>query len=100
MRRESKGKIQRKFHAKTREEWKNWLEENHDKTLEIWLIFYRPHTERQNISHKESIEEAAHFEWKQTMTKRVDDDSYVRKFVPIKLPEKKVRLVDKYKRRK
>jgi uncharacterized protein YdeI (YjbR/CyaY-like superfamily) len=29
------------FHAKTRKEWRNWLEKNHQSEKSIWLIIYK-----------------------------------------------------------
>lgn len=89
MAKRTRGTIQSKFYAKTRQEWQNWMENNHNKPNEIWLIFYRPHTERQNIGYEESLEVAASFDWKQTLIKRIDDDSFARKFIPITSVQKK-----------
>jgi uncharacterized protein YdeI (YjbR/CyaY-like superfamily) len=79
----SRGTIQSKFYAKTNQEWQSWLENNHNTVKEIWLMFYRDHTKRQNIGYKDSVNIAGRFDWKQTLMKRIDDDSFARKFVPI-----------------
>ncbi|MDO9576560.1 MAG: hypothetical protein Q7J16_01615 [Candidatus Cloacimonadales bacterium] len=89
MAKRTKGKIQSKFYAKTLQEWQTWLEDNQDNPNEIWLMFYRPHTERQNVGYEESLEAATRFGWKQTLIKRIDDDSYARKFVPLTPSQKK-----------
>jgi len=99
MQKYSKGTIRRKFYAKTRNEWRTWLEENHTTAFEIWLIFYRPHTKRQTINYEESLEEAVNFGWKQTLIKRIDDDSFARKFVPVNLPKEKARINKSFKQR-
>ena len=70
------------FYAKTRKEWRTWLEKNHDSKKEIWLIYYKKHTGKPNVPYDESVEEALCFGWIDGILKRIDDERYARRFTP------------------
>lgn len=76
------------FQANNRDEWRDWLEENHDKEKEIWLAYYKKHTQKPTISYIESVEEAICFGWIDGIKKRIDDEKYVHRFTPRKLNSK------------
>ena len=69
------------FYPKNRQEWRNWLEKNHDKEKKVAVIKYKKHTGKPSISHKESMEEAICFGWIDTTLKRLDDERYGVTFV-------------------
>ncbi len=74
--------IQRKeFHAKTREEWRSWLEKNHLKEDKVYLVRYKKHTGKPTFTPKEAMEEAICFGWIDTTVNRVDDERYAQCFV-------------------
>src|ERR1051325_4388110 len=64
----------------TRQKWRNWLEQNHQKTTKIALLLYKKHTGKPSLSHRESMEEAICFGWIDTTIKRLDEDRYLRRF--------------------
>ena len=35
---------------KTRAQWRKWLERNHDRAEEVWLLFVKAHTGRRTFS--------------------------------------------------
>ena len=35
--------------VQTLEEWRDWLDEHHDSEPEVWLVFYKKHTEVRSI---------------------------------------------------
>ena len=70
------------LHFKNSESWRNWLRENHDKVNEVWLLFYKKHTGKLNISYDDALEEALCFGWIDSLIKRIDNDRYARKFTP------------------
>ena len=67
-----------------RHDWRAWLEQNHDRETEIWLIFYKAHTRQPGVSYEEAVEEALCFGWIDSIVKRIDDDRYAQKFTPRK----------------
>lgn len=65
---------------KNTEEWRAWLENNHDKEDKIAIINYKKHTKKPSMSHKEAMHEAICFGWIDTTIKRLDDTRYIRNF--------------------
>lgn len=49
------------YQAKNRQEWREWLNKNHDAVTEVWLLYYKKHTGKPTISYRESVEEAICF---------------------------------------
>ena len=67
-----------------RDGWRSWLEENHDKLDEIWLVTYKKHTGKPTVSYDEAVEEALCFGWIDSMLKRVDDERTALRYTPRK----------------
>lgn len=70
------------FQATDREAWRAWLAENHASEREVWLVYAKKHTGVRCISYEESVEEALCHGWIDSLIRRIDDDSYARKFTP------------------
>ncbi len=71
-------------HAPTAEEWRRWLAAHHASETEIWLLFYKRETGRPGVSYSDALDEALCFGWIDSLVKRLDDNSYARKFTPRK----------------
>ena len=67
-------------HPRTRGAWRAWLEKNHKHKSEVWLISDKRHTGRNAISLDDAIEEALCFGWIDSTIRRVDDETFARKF--------------------
>jgi len=76
--------ITKTLHVSGRKAWRRWLQKNHRREKEIWLIYYRKETGRQRIPYHEAVEEALCFGWIDSIVKRLDDERYVQKFTPRK----------------
>jgi uncharacterized protein YdeI (YjbR/CyaY-like superfamily) len=76
------------LHFEARESWRAWLEENHDGSDVVWLVFYKKHTGRTSISYNAAVEEALCFGWIDSLVKRLDEDRFARKFTPRTDPRK------------
>jgi len=70
------------LHVTTREEWRSWLEENHKKERDIWLVYYKRHTCNPRIPYDHAVEEAICFGWIDSIIKRIDENTYCQKFTP------------------
>jgi uncharacterized protein YdeI (YjbR/CyaY-like superfamily) len=70
--------------VRSRQLWRNWLQEHHTSRSEIWVIFYKRHTSVSSISYDDAVEEALCFGWVDSLVKRLDDDRYAQKFTPRK----------------
>lgn len=68
----------------SRNEWRNWLRKHHASETSIWLVFHRRQAAEKSISYDSAVEEALCFGWIDSIVKRLDDDSYARKFTPRK----------------
>jgi uncharacterized protein YdeI (YjbR/CyaY-like superfamily) len=66
----------------TRKQWRQWLTKNHKTVKEIWLVYYRKETGKPSILYEDSVEEALCFGWIDSIIKKLDNDSYARKFTP------------------
>lgn len=67
---------------RNREEFRNWLNKNHDKSPGIWVIFYKKHVNTECIEYNDVLEEALCFGWIDSLIKKIDDDKYARKITP------------------
>jgi len=70
------------IHFSTHESFRSWLVDNHNKSLGIWIIFYKKHVNIECIAYNEALEEALCFGWIDSLIKRIDNDKYARKFTP------------------
>jgi uncharacterized protein YdeI (YjbR/CyaY-like superfamily) len=75
-------KITKTYYAANREEWRAWLEKNHDKGNEIWLIYYKRHSGKPRVAYEDAVEEALCFGWIDSVIQRMDDERYMQKFTP------------------
>lgn len=62
--------------------WRSWLEKNHDKTDEVWLIFLKKDSGERSISYEEALDEALAYGWIDSVIKKIEDKRFVRKFTP------------------
>jgi uncharacterized protein YdeI (YjbR/CyaY-like superfamily) len=69
-------------HFVDRASWRAWLEANRESTRELWMVCYKKHTGRENISYDDAVEEALCVGWIDSLIKRLDEDRYARKFTP------------------
>ncbi len=70
------------FFFKNRQEWRKWLEKNHDKNDGIWVVYYKKHTKKESLSYNEAVEEALCFGWIDSQIKSVDSECYKQKYTP------------------
>ena len=57
---------------KTKNEWRKWLQKNHTKVGELWLIFYKKGTGKLSIDYEAAVEEALCFGWIDSLVKKKD----------------------------
>src|ERR1044072_1059586 len=68
-----------------RRAWRAWLEENHARETEVWLVYYKKHTGRPRIPYDDAVEEALCFGWIDSTVRRLDEERFLQKFTPRKL---------------
>lgn len=67
-----------------RAKWRAWLEENHASAREVWLVYYKKHTDRPRIPYDDAVEEALCFGWIDSTVRRLDEERFLQKFTPRK----------------
>jgi uncharacterized protein YdeI (YjbR/CyaY-like superfamily) len=72
----------RRVRARSRAEWRAWLERHHASEPEVWLVYAKKHSEKPSVRYAEAVEEAICFGWIDTTVNRLDDDHYVQRFTP------------------
>ncbi len=61
--------------ASTRNEWRQWLEQFHNREEAVWLILFNKKSGITSVTYDEAVEEALCFGWIDSKAKRRDDQS-------------------------
>lgn len=69
-------KITKIFYIINRKAWRKWLEKNHSTKKEIWLVYYKKHTNKPTIPYDDAVEEALCLGWIDSIVKMIDDEKY------------------------
>ncbi|WP_111672342.1 YdeI/OmpD-associated family protein [Algoriphagus litoralis] len=68
------------FSPKSRQEWRDWLQENHDKKQSIWLIYFKKESKQPSVVYNDAVDEALCFGWIDSKSKPIDSDRYMQFF--------------------
>lgn len=68
------------FTPKTKEEWRSWLEKNHEIEESVWLILYKKNSGTPSISWSDAVDEALCFAWIDSTKKTIDTEKYMQYF--------------------
>ena len=85
--------ITKTLYVPTREAWRKWLEKNHDRATEIWLIYPKKNSGKRRVAYADAVEEALCFGWIDGLTKPVDEFRYAQRFSP-RRPRSKWSLIN------
>src|SRR3990172_3023161 len=69
---------------KSSSEFRKWLGEQHDKTTELWLGFYKKSSGKATFTYQQALDEALCFGWIDGVRKSRDENSYIIRFSPRK----------------
>ena len=64
------------------EDLRQWLQDNHQTKMEIWLIFYKKSSGKQTLAIAQAVDEALCFGWIQSRLKPLDPQRFVVRFSP------------------
>jgi uncharacterized protein YdeI (YjbR/CyaY-like superfamily) len=67
---------------KTANEFRNWLEGNHNISQGINIVFYKKDSGKRTFSYPEALDEALCFGWIDSTVRRIDDEKYSQVFTP------------------
>jgi len=66
----------------TQEDFRQWLEENHEKETEIIVGFYNVKSGKTSMTWSEAVDQALCFGWIDGVRRKVDEESYSNRFTP------------------
>ena len=69
---------------KTSAEFREWLENHHDRVAELWLGLYNKRTDKKSITYREALDEALCFGWIDGVRKSINPTTYKQRFTPRK----------------
>ncbi len=59
-----------------RQEWRQWLKENHKTKKAVWLIFNKTKSPNYNLNWHDAVDEALCYGWIDGIKKSIDEDCY------------------------
>jgi uncharacterized protein YdeI (YjbR/CyaY-like superfamily) len=62
--------------------WKRWLAKHHARADGVWMRFFKKHSQVASIDHAEALNAALCYGWIDGQIKKLDADSWLRKFTP------------------
>jgi uncharacterized protein YdeI (YjbR/CyaY-like superfamily) len=68
------------FYAKSQEEWRTWLDKNHQLEKSVWLIIYKKESGTPSVYYNAAVDEAICFGWIDSKPNKRDDESYFQFF--------------------
>jgi uncharacterized protein YdeI (YjbR/CyaY-like superfamily) len=68
------------FYPKSRQEWREWLQENHHAKQSIWIIYYKKKSNIPTVMYSEAVDEALCFGWIDSKTKPLDEEKFMQFF--------------------
>lgn len=70
------------LYVTTRKEWRDWLNDNFDKTTEIWLVYPKKNAGEIRIPYNDAVEEALCYGWIDSTVKALDNNNSIQRFTP------------------
>lgn len=69
---------------KTLDEFRSWMDVNHQTMKELWVGFYKSSLKREGIAYPDSVDVALCYGWIDGIRKSIDSESYCNRFTPRK----------------
>jgi uncharacterized protein YdeI (YjbR/CyaY-like superfamily) len=67
---------------KSSEEYRRWLEKNHESAKELWIGFYKKATGKPSLTWQQVVDESLCFGWIDGIRKSIDADSFKQRVTP------------------
>lgn len=68
------------FYPKSRQQWREWLQDNHDKKQSVWLIYYKKKSNIPTVVYSDAVDEALCFGWIDSKAKPLDEEKFMQFF--------------------
>lgn len=72
--------LKNSFCPSSKEDWRNWLYENHIEKDFVWLILYKKISDKPSISWSDTIDVALCYGWIDSTKKTIDSERYMQYF--------------------
>ncbi len=86
--------IRDEFQPRNPDDWRAWLDANHESASEIWLVFWKKASGKQVITWAQAVELALRYGWIDGLIQGIDDERYGQRFTP-RRPKSKWSKVNK-----
>jgi len=63
-------------------QWRRWLQKNHAKKKEIWLVYYNKASGKKRIHYNDAVDGALCFGWIDSTVKKIDHHRFAQRFTP------------------
>jgi len=64
----------------SRQEWRQWLADNHRLEQSVWLVYYKKNSHKPTVTYQEAVEEALCFGWIDSTKKTMDEERFMQLF--------------------
>ena len=61
----------------SRQEWRDWLANNHDKEEKVWVVMSKKSSSKQTIVYSEVVEESLCYGWIDSRAKSIDNEKWM-----------------------
>ena len=68
------------FTASSRQEWRDWLDKNHEIEKSVWLLIHKKESGIPSVYYPEAVDEALCFGWIDSVANKNDEKSYLQYF--------------------
>lgn len=68
------------FYPASPQEWREWLQENHDKKQSVWLIYDKNASNKRALTWSQAVDEALCFGWIDSTSRPMDGEKYMQFF--------------------
>lgn len=68
------------FYPKSRQEWRDWLQENHSIKQSIWIIYYKKKSNAPTVAYSDAVDEALCFGWIDSKQMPLDEEKFMQFF--------------------
>ncbi|TAE15160.1 MAG: hypothetical protein EAZ47_08155 [Bacteroidetes bacterium] len=68
------------FYPRSAQEWREWLQKNHDTANAVWLIYYKKNSKKPSVVYSDAVDEALCFGWIDSKAKPLDDEKFMQFF--------------------
>jgi uncharacterized protein YdeI (YjbR/CyaY-like superfamily) len=68
------------FCPSSRQDWRQWLIENHASRQSVWLLQFKQRSAKPSLSWSDSVDEALCFGWIDSTRRTIDEESFIQFF--------------------